>query len=81
MGTSGNVDTISPFKTKTYRDGGNAAEGGGVPMCTLRNFPHLTGIILQYSDCSYCSSLFFCFSNPSQKTKTIVLKGQEISLN
>ena len=42
MGTSGNVDTICPFKTRTYRDGGNAAEGGGVPMCTLRNFPHLT---------------------------------------
>ena len=41
MGTSGNVDPIVPHKTKTYREGGNAAEGGGVPMCTLRNFPHL----------------------------------------
>ena len=34
MGTSGNVDTIKPYVTKTYRDGGNAVEGGGVPMCT-----------------------------------------------
>ena len=42
MGTSCNVDTICPFKTRTYRDGGAAAETGGVPMCTLRNFPHLT---------------------------------------
>ncbi|KAH8097928.1 ubiquitin activating enzyme [Aureococcus anophagefferens] len=41
MGTSGNVDPVVPHKTKTYREGGNAAEGGGVPMCTLRNFPHL----------------------------------------
>ena len=41
MGPSGNVDPIVPFKTKTYRDGGEAAEGGGIPMCTLRNFPHL----------------------------------------
>ncbi|KAH8055242.1 ubiquitin activating enzyme [Aureococcus anophagefferens] len=42
MGTSGNVDPVVPHKTKTYREGGNAAEGG-VPMCTLRNFPHLIG--------------------------------------
>ncbi|KAJ8604786.1 hypothetical protein CTAYLR_001047 [Chrysophaeum taylorii] len=41
MGTSGNVDPIVPHKTRTYREGGNAADGGGVPMCTLRNFPHL----------------------------------------
>lgn len=49
MGTSGNVDTICPFKTRTYKDGGNAAEGGGVPMCTLRNFPHLTDHCIEWS--------------------------------
>jgi ubiquitin-activating enzyme E1 len=49
MGTSGNVDTIVPFKTRTYRDGGNAAEGGGVPMCTLRNFPHLTDHCIEWA--------------------------------
>jgi len=49
MGTSGNVDTICPFKTRTYRDGGNAAEGGGVPMCTLRNFPHLTDHCIEWA--------------------------------
>jgi ubiquitin-activating enzyme E1 len=49
MGTSGNVDTICPFKTRTYADGGNAAEGGGVPMCTLRNFPHLTDHCIEWS--------------------------------
>ena len=48
MGTSGNVDTICPFKTRTYGDGGNAAEGGGVPMCTLRNFPHLTDHCIEW---------------------------------
>jgi len=41
MGTSGNVDPIVPHLTRTYREGGNAADAGGVPMCTLRNFPHL----------------------------------------
>lgn len=49
MGTSANVDTICPFKTRTYADGGNAAEGGGVPMCTLRNFPHLTDHCIEWS--------------------------------
>ena len=49
MGTSGNVDTIKPFSTKTYRDGGNAVEGGGIPMCTLRNFPHLTDHCIEWS--------------------------------
>lgn len=49
MGTSGNVDTIAPFKTKTYAEGGNAAEGGGVPMCTLRNFPHLTDHCIEWA--------------------------------
>lgn len=43
------VDTIVPFKTRTYADGGNAAEGGGVPMCTLRNFPHLTDHCIEWS--------------------------------
>jgi ubiquitin-activating enzyme E1 len=40
---------VCPFKTRTYRDGGNAAEGGGVPMCTLRNFPHLTDHCIEWA--------------------------------
>jgi len=48
-GTSGNVDTICPGKTQTYRDGGDAAEGQGVPMCTLRNFPHLTDHCIEWA--------------------------------
>lgn len=49
MGTNGNVDTVCPFKTRTYSEGGKAAEGGGVPMCTLRNFPHLTDHCIEWS--------------------------------
>eukprot|EP00937_MAST-01D_sp_MAST-1D-sp2_P003962 g3962.t1 len=49
MGTSGNVDTVSPGLTRTYRDGGNAAQGGGIPMCTLRNFPHLTDHCIEWA--------------------------------
>jgi|EP00670_Eutreptiella_braarudii_P005199 ubiquitin-activating enzyme E1 len=40
-GTAANVDVVVPFKTRSYTDGGQAAEGGGIPMCTLRNFPHI----------------------------------------
>jgi ubiquitin-activating enzyme E1 len=49
MGTSGNVDTIKPHSTRTYREGGAAAQGGGVPMCTLRNFPHLTDHCIEWA--------------------------------
>lgn len=49
MGTNANVDTICPHKTRTYRDGGNAAEGGDVPMCTLRNFPQITDHCIEWS--------------------------------
>jgi ubiquitin-activating enzyme E1 len=49
MGTGGNVDPIVPGKTRTYRDGGEAVEGGGIPMCTLRNFPHLIDHCIEWS--------------------------------
>lgn len=49
MGTGGNVDPVVPFKTRTYRDGGEAVEGGGIPMCTLRNFPHLIDHCIEWS--------------------------------
>lgn len=49
MGTGGNVDTIVPFKTTTYSEGGKAADGGGVPMCTLRNFPHITDHCIEWA--------------------------------
>jgi ubiquitin-activating enzyme E1 len=49
MGPSGNVDPVVPHKTRTYRDGGEAAEGGGIPMCTLRNFPHLPDHCIEWA--------------------------------
>ena len=49
MGTSGNVDPVVPFKTKSYEDGGKAAEDGGIPMCTLRNFPHLPDHCIEWA--------------------------------
>lgn len=49
MGVNGNVDTICPFKTRTYADGGKAAEGGDIPMCTLRNFPQVTDHCIEWA--------------------------------
>lgn len=40
-GTAGNVDIVNPGKTTSYGDGGKADETGGIPMCTLRNFPYI----------------------------------------
>lgn len=41
MGTGGNIDIIVPGKTSSYADGGAADQSGGIPMCTLRNFPYI----------------------------------------
>lgn len=41
MGTGGNVDIIVPHKTTSYAEGGDADQTGGIPMCTLRNFPYI----------------------------------------
>eukprot|EP00996_Jenningsia_fusiforme_P003093 NODE_389_length_2314_cov_56.280353_g361_i0.p1 GENE.NODE_389_length_2314_cov_56.280353_g361_i0~~NODE_389_length_2314_cov_56.280353_g361_i0.p1 ORF type:complete len:697 (-),score=190.15 NODE_389_length_2314_cov_56.280353_g361_i0:222-2105(-) len=49
MGTSANVDVVIPHKTLSYADGGNADEGGGIPMCTLRNFPHLIDHCIEWA--------------------------------
>ena len=38
-GFSGNVDPIVPHKTKTYREGGNAAEGPGRPDVHVEELP------------------------------------------
>jgi len=49
MGTGANVDVVVPHMTKSYADGGQADEGGGVPMCTLRNFPHLIDHCIEWA--------------------------------
>ena len=49
MGPSGNIDTIVPFKTRTYHEGGQAADMDGVPMCTLRNFPQITDHCIEWA--------------------------------
>lgn len=48
-GTGANVDVVVPHVTRSYADGGNADEGGGVPMCTLRNFPHLIDHCIEWA--------------------------------
>lgn len=49
MGTGANVDVVVPHQTVSYADGGQADEGGGVPMCTLRNFPHLIDHCIEWA--------------------------------
>jgi len=69
MGTSGNVDPIVPFKTKTYREGGEAVVGGGIPMCTLRNFPHLIDHCIEWARDQFGA----IFVNPVKRAKVIYL--------
>ncbi|CAJ1448985.1 unnamed protein product [Effrenium voratum] len=65
MGPAGNVDPVVPFKTQTYRDGGQADEGGGIPMCTLRNFPHLPDHCIEWARDQF--ELFFVKSVKQMK--------------
>lgn len=72
------LDTICPFKTRTYRDGGDAAEGGGVPMCTLRNFPHLTEHCIEWARDQF--ELLFVKLGPSCATcLSFVGDGKQLS--
>jgi ubiquitin-activating enzyme E1 len=42
LGTKANSEIILPFKTKSYREHEkNHGDEESIPMCTLRNFPHL----------------------------------------
>ncbi|EGD80397.1 hypothetical protein PTSG_10651 [Salpingoeca rosetta] len=49
MGTGANVDVIVPHTINSYSDGGDAEAGGGIPMCTLRNFPHLIDYCIEWA--------------------------------
>ena len=40
---------VVPGLTKSYSEGGKAGEAGGIPMCTLRNFPHLIEHCIEWS--------------------------------
>mmetsp|Transcript_15178 Transcript_15178/g.52012 ORF Transcript_15178/g.52012 Transcript_15178/m.52012 type:complete len:876 (-) Transcript_15178:2061-4688(-) len=68
MGTSGNVEPIVPHKTKTYREGGAAAEGGGIPMCTLRNFPHLIEHCIEWARDKFAE----LFVRPAEKARKLL---------
>ncbi|CAJ1403332.1 unnamed protein product [Effrenium voratum] len=48
-----------------YRDGGQADEGGGIPMCTLRNFPHLPDHCIEWARDQF--ELFFVKSVKQMK--------------
>ncbi|EGD78049.1 hypothetical protein PTSG_12810 [Salpingoeca rosetta] len=49
MGTGANVDVIVPHTINSYSDGGDAEAGGGIPLCTLRNFPQLIDHCIEWA--------------------------------
>lgn len=68
MGTGGNVDIIVPGKTTSYSDGGAAEEAGGIPMCTLRNFPYIFDHCIEWARAQFDD----LFVSPIQQTQTLV---------
>ena len=72
MGTGANVDVVVPHVTQSYTDGGAAEEGGGVPMCTLRNFPHLIDHCIEWARAQFED----VFVSPAQDAQQF-LEGPE----
>ena len=68
MGTGANVDIVVPHATRSYADGGAADEGGGVPMCTLRNFPHLIDHCIEWARAQFEDQ----FGDPAQKAQKVL---------
>lgn len=68
MGTGANVDVVLPHKTKTYTEGGQADEGGGIPMCTLRNFPHLIDHCIEWARAQFDD----LFVSPARQAATFL---------
>ncbi|KPA86321.1 putative mitochondrial ubiquitin-activating enzyme e1 [Leptomonas pyrrhocoris] len=68
MGTGGNVDIIVPGRTSSYADGGAADQTGGIPMCTLRNFPYI------YDHCIEWGRALFddMFVSPMQTAQQVI---------
>ena len=68
MGTGANIDVVVPHATRSYADGGAADEGGGVPMCTLRNFPHLIDHCIEWARAQFED----LFVDPAQKAQKVL---------
>jgi ubiquitin-activating enzyme E1 len=68
MGTGGNVDIIVPGKTSSYADGGAADQTGGIPMCTLRNFPYIYDHCIEWARAQFDDM----FVSPMQTAQQII---------
>lgn len=68
MGTGGNVDIIVPGKTSSYSDGGAADQTGGIPMCTLRNFPYIYDHCIEWARAQFDDM----FVSPMQTAQQII---------
>ncbi|KAH3732728.1 Ubiquitin activating enzyme [Pelomyxa schiedti] len=49
LGTKANSEIIIPHLTLTYSEGKDQDQGKAIPMCTLRNFPHLIDHCIEWA--------------------------------
>ncbi|CAM43514.1 putative ubiquitin-activating enzyme e1 [Leishmania braziliensis MHOM/BR/75/M2904] len=68
MGTGGNVDIIVPGRTTSYADGGAPDQTGGIPMCTLRNFPYIYDHCIEWARAQFDDM----FVSPMQTAQQII---------
>eukprot|EP00727_Mastigamoeba_balamuthi_P004982 m51a1_g14482 hypothetical protein (1094) ;mRNA; r:716682-721970 len=49
LGTKANSEVILPHKTMSYGEQKDPEQGNAIPMCTLRNFPHLIDHCIEWA--------------------------------
>ena len=75
-GTKANSELIIPFQTSSFSENDQEApEGNGIPMCTLRNFPHLIDHCIEWARAHFTDS----FEVPMKDAADLV-KGDESAL-
>lgn len=80
MGTNGHVQTIIPFKTKSYKDSEDNGEGEeNIPICTIKNFPYKPEHTIQWAR-ELFESEFTVLINEINNCDTNKLTPDEISL-
>jgi len=68
LGTKANSEIIIPHKTLTYSEGKDQDQGKAIPMCTLRNFPHLIDHCIEWARAQFTEM----FEDPAKDVAKLI---------
>jgi ubiquitin-activating enzyme E1 len=76
MGTKAHSEIVVPHLTASYSEQKDNAPAGGIPMCTLRNFPHLIEHCIEWALAKF--SDYFVDPAKVGKTAECVLRDVQV---